>query len=70
MCGCHSPSLGYKTFFWVLIQFCPCKDTGEGVWQAKGWDSEYVLLNPSCGCLWFFRRSGGRNLLHQGLSSC
>lgn len=49
VCGC-SPSLGYKTFFWVLIHFCPCKDTGGGVWQAKGWDSEYVSKTYSA--LW------------------
>lgn len=37
-----TPSLGYKTVLLGLIQFYPCKDTGGGVRQAKGWGSEYV----------------------------
>lgn len=47
-----SPSLGYKTFFWVLIQFCPCKDAVGGVWQAKGWDSECVSKTYSALRRW------------------
>lgn len=49
-----SPSLGYKTVLLGLIQFYPCKDTGGGVRQAKGWGSEYVSKTYSTLWPWLW----------------
>lgn len=51
VCG---PLLSYKTFFWTLIQFYPCKGPGVGVWQAKDWDLEYVSKTHSVLWPWLW----------------